>query len=232
MLFETATLTGFQRRANLIREEMVLNTQAYSEDFKGHAGVVVARRQTPGGHAAHLLLDAYMLAENEHCLSVICSADKSGTVRNPFSAEVREMIYREMLQEVAWPQSYMRRLDIVTLRDYSDEGDVSEAWGNYLWANIVSRLPSGVDKFRIYYSDEIEIIKSWFPTKFLQDRVEIRHLKREDILDGLSGTKIREAILDPTPAGMEYLMEFCPEAMRRRLPTLRPQLQKIMENGG
>ncbi len=203
-------------------EEMITNMQPNSPSFKGQAGVVIARTQTPGGHAAHFLLAAQMLTECEHANFIIGSTDKSGEPRNPFSGDLREMIFREALtQETRWPKKHIDRLQIRQLRDLSDESDNSDTWGMYFWANAVSMLPSGINKFRVYYSDDISIIQSWLSTDFLKEHVDIRHLDRSDILGGLSGTKIREAIINNDIA---YLQEFCPFATIRRLDAIRKTL--------
>ena len=223
----TGTLTGFHMLMRQITSDMILETAPHSQDFKGSAGVVLARMQTPGPHAAHLLLIAQMLSECENCVVIIGSADKSGAERNPFTVEQRKMLYEEALDEIGWPAEFRNRLTVMTLKDLSDEADNSRIWGEYLWANAVAQLPSGMDKFRIYYSDDEEIIKTWFPTKFLKNHVEIRHLDREDILEGLSATRIREAILRGDPEDLEYIFKYCPSSILAHMTKLRKILREV-----
>ena len=211
--------------------DMIAETAPNSPEFKGKAGVFLGRFQTPGGHAAHFLNIARMQAENEHCLVLIGSAEKSGEPRNPFTAEARMLVLQEALEEAGWPWGHRRRLNISLLRDMSTEDDNSEAWGWYLWANAIARLPAGTTNFRFYYSDDISTVRSWFRPRFLKERVKICQLYRKDVLGGLSATRIREAMASRSLEGEAYLRRYCPVAMLRRLETFRPQLLEAQGRG-
>ena len=94
-------------------------------------------------------------------------------------------------------------------------------WGRYLYYNIVAHIQS--KKFSIFYNDDINIIKSWFPSP-LDKRVDIRWQPRSEIFNGLSATKIREAIINDD---QDYLTQYLPQPVLDDVPYIKRYLIKI-----
>ena len=183
-------------------------------------GVFLARFQPL--HNGHLYMIEKALKENDKLLIVLGSANKQGMVRNPFKLSVRSGWLSESLLD----KSDFDRIQIIELADWSTETDNEELkeWGHYLYYNIVANIKQKT--FSIYYNDDLEIIKSWFDDE-VNKYITIEHSKRSHIFDGLSATKIRQAIIDED---IEYLNKFLPKPVMDDLEYIKPYLVKVNEN--
>ena len=199
-------------------------------DYKFENGVFLARMQPY--HIAHQFLIEEALRECRNVLVVLGSANKKDMLRNPFDLSYREEIVKEDLAERGWVDT--GRVTLCEIPDWSFENDTNTpaVWGAYLYANVVARIQA--KKFAIYYSDDLSIIRSWFKTSLsgfeVYDNVTIRHYERTNMFEGLSVTKIREAILASDDAAAEYLSKFCPPAVIRRLDFIRNHYSEVYEN--
>lgn len=185
-------------------------------------GIFLARMQP--AHKAHLYVIELMLKECDQVLIVLGSSNKSDTLRNPFSYELRKKLLLYSLFEL--PNFDIRKISIVNLPDWSSEGDLKNVkeWGSYLYYNIVRRIEQKT--FSIYYSDDPSIITNWFEPKIL-DRITLRLLDRSSILEGLSATKIREAF---EKNDKEYIKKYCPKAVFDKFEELKKIWIKTKEN--
>lgn len=176
-------------------------------------------------HKAHLNIIKRALAENDHVVVVLGSFNKWGTERNPFQGIARKRLLEEALAD-EFDKYDLMRIKIVEMPDWSMETDDAQKkeWGRYLYYNIVRA--AGSRNFRMYYSDTPEIMESWFEPE-LMARIEFRFMERSGILNGLSATKIREAILK---GDKEYVRQYCPPVMVREFDDLQYVLQKVYEN--
>ena len=64
----------------------------------------------------------------------------------------------------------------------------------------------GVKEFSYYCSEDIDMIKGWFEEE-LRQRINFRFFSRNNEFNGLSATKVREAILNNDN---EYIKKYCP----------------------
>lgn len=83
-------------------------------------GVFLARMQPV--HNAHLFLVEKAVEENEKVLIVLGSENKVDMLRNPYDISLRERMLRECFGE-----KENRKLDVVTLPDWSMESDLDGA---------------------------------------------------------------------------------------------------------
>lgn len=81
--------------------------------------------------------------------------------------------------------------------------------------NVVSRI--GQKHFKLYYSDGIDNLNSWFDEEIKQ-YVEYRLFERSSLFAGLSATKIRQAFVDDNK---EYIKQFCPQVVMNNFDYLR-----------
>lgn len=183
-------------------------------------GVFLARFQPL--HDGHLYMIEKALKENDKVLIVLGSANKQGMIRNPFSLKLRSRWLKESLLN----QSDFDRVQIVELADWSTETDKEELteWGHYLYYNIVSNIRQKT--FSIYYNDDLDIIQSWFDNE-VNKYITIEHSERSHIFDGLSATKIRQAIIDED---IEYLNRFLPQPVLNNMEHLKDFLVCVNEN--
>lgn len=174
-------------------------------------GVFLARMQPL--HAAHMYLIKQALAECEHVHIVLGSSNKNGMLRNPFTLEFRETVLKEALEEDGCGKDDLDRITMSELPDWSYENDRNETheWGRYFYYNVVSRIQH--KRFAMYFSDDPAIIRSWFPED-IADRIALRLFDRSNTYDGLSATRIRQAIADNDK---NYLAKYCPPAVLRRM---------------
>lgn len=173
-------------------------------------GVFLARMQPV--HNAHLWLVNKALEENDKVLIVLGSENKVDMLRNPYKITLRKKMLRECLSE-----EQNRRLQILTLPDWSMESDreSDKIWGRYFYYNTVAKL--GQKRFSIYYSDDVRILDSWFKDTEITEYITYRNFERSNMFDGLSSTKIRQAFIDNN---IDYIKEYCPDSVVKRFDYL------------
>ena len=183
-------------------------------------GVFLARMQPV--HNAHLYVIDKALKECEKVLIVLGSENKIDMLRNPFDIKLREQMLRECFNE-----EQNNKLNIITLVDWSMESDTENAkiWGRYLYYNIVSRI--GQKHFKLYYSDDVSILDSWFQDTEVSSYIKYRLLDRSSIFNGLSATKIRQAFIDKD---IEYINKFCPAPVIKRFDLLNNYYEEVTKN--
>lgn len=180
---------------------------------KINCGVFVARMQPL--HKGHIAIIEKMIEENDRVLVVICSEGKILDKRNPVPATLRKLLLEKALVGVE-----AKKIEIITLPDWtSEEDNDNKEWGKFLYYNIVSRIK--FKNFNLYYSDNPEIIKEWFDEE-LKERINLKLLDRSKICNGISATKIREAILN---SDEELLKESVPAPVL----LIKNELKKTLE---
>ena len=173
-------------------------------------GIFLARMQPL--HNAHLWLIDKALEENDKVLIVLGSENKVDMLRNPYHINLRKKMLRE-----CYGAKENRKLSIVTIPDWSMESDTDsdKIWGRYLYYNVVSRI--GQKHFSIYYSDDVRILDNWFRDTEVYEYVTYRHFERENMFNGLSATKIRNAFIT---RDIDYVKKYCPASVVARFDEL------------
>lgn len=183
-------------------------------------GVFLARMQPV--HNAHLFMVNKALDECDKVLIVLGSENKVDMLRNPYDITLREQMLRECFND-----EQNEKITIVTLPDWSMESDTdsAEIWGRYFYYNVVSRI--GQKRFSLYYSDDVEILDSWFNCTEVRQYITYRNFERSNIFEGLSATKIRQAFID---GNRDYINEFCPGSVANRFDYLASYYKDVTEN--
>lgn len=183
-------------------------------------GVFLARMQPV--HNAHLFLVNKALEENDKVLIVLGSENKVDMLRNPYDITLREQMLRECLTE-----EDNNKLDIVTLPDWSKESDKEDdkIWGRYFYYNVVSRI--GQKRFSLYYSDDPNILDSWFKDTEIFEYITYRNFERNTLFEGLSSTKIRDAF---TENNKVYIKKYCPPSVQNRFDYLRTYYDNVKKD--
>ena len=186
-------------------------------------GVFIARFQPL--HKAHLYVIEKALKECDRLVIMLGSSNKENMPRNPFNFRLR----KELLSESLSNEQDMTRIQIYQLPDWSTENETTDdaVWGHYLYYNIVSRI--GQKNFTLYYSDNPSVMKSWFDDE-VKHYISFCFLDRQKVFEGLSSTKIRQALLDFTPEAKKYLYKSLPEAVFERVEELREIIIKVHNN--
>lgn len=187
-------------------------------------GVFLARFQPL--HVAHLFLIEKALSECENICIVLGSENKKDMVRNPFSIITRKDWLMESLREKGYRNNKLNKIVVFELPDWSLENDVNEpvAWGRYLYYNVVSRIKS--KRFSIYYSDDSEIINRWFESE-VKEFIDLRLFDRSSHFEGLSATKIREAILNDN---FSYLNKYLPKSVMKDIGWIKNYYMNVLDN--
>lgn len=159
-------------------------------------GVLLLRAQPV--HMGHISVIKQAIKESDKVLVIIGSANKSRTKRNPIHIDMRVPMVERALNDYGLRNS----VEIMTLADWSKEDayQYAKEWGSFLYYNIVNVIKEKT--FAIYYNDDPSIIKNWFIPE-IANRIDVRSVTRSD--DGISSTKIREAVLRDTPEDDAYL---------------------------
>lgn len=191
--------------------------------MKQKIGVFLSRMQPL--HIGHLGIIELALEENDKVIILIGSKNKRGTMRNPLDVKLRREILEDALLE-KFGQDYKERIIISELPDWSMETEVETflEWGRYLYYNIVSLAEQ--KEFSIYFSDEKELIQSWFEEE-LQSRIDFRLFERNNMFNAVSSTKIRQAFLDEDK---EYIEKSCPNAVVRRYDDIKRIIEEVNKN--
>lgn len=190
-----------------------------SNNYK-KVGVFLARMQPV--HNAHLYMINKAIEENDEVLVILGSKNKQGTLRNPFDVSLRKQMLRESLTN-----EENEKVQIITLPDWSMESDYDDekTWGRYFYYNVVSRIDQ--KRFSLYYYDDPKILDSWFMNTEIFDYITYRTFERRKVLDGISSTKIRQALLD---GDINYVKEYCPKSVVDRFDYLSSYYKNIKEN--
>jgi len=193
-------------------------------EYKYKNGVFLARMQPL--HKAHLEIIKLALQECEIVTIVLGSANKKDMIRNPFKLQKRKDWLMLSLMEIVIDLDFSR-INVFEIPDWSFENDKNETttWGRYFYYNVVSRIES--KKFTIYYSDEPTIIKSWFVGTEIENNITLRLLQRSTMFEGLSATKIRQAILD---MNIDYLVKYLPTPVFKDLKYIQNYYQEVNDN--
>lgn len=186
---------------------------------KGKLGVFTARMQPL--HKSHEFLIEQSMKENEKTYVFMGSADKFRTERNPFTIEERMGMFRKVFSE----ELISGKLFLVPLNDLTDETDNDFAWGQYLYDNIVTH--TGENEFSIYYSDNPEIMLSWF-TDELKNKINFRFFDRKKIFRELSATKIRNALIDMELNNSSISEKYLEENLPLEIYKIRSNLARII----
>lgn len=176
-------------------------------------GVFLSRMQPI--HNAHLWMIENALKENDEVLVIIGSANKSGDLRNPINIEFRTKLVKEALKE-KFGDNYEKRIHIIQLSDWSTERNNDDIeWGRLIYYTVVGKM--AVKEFSYYCSEDPDIIKGWFEEK-IKTRINFRFFSRENEFNGLSATKIREAIMNDN---IEYIEKYSPSIIIKKKEELK-----------
>lgn len=162
-------------------------------------------------HIGHQLLieEGIKQAGNGKFLVLIGSSQESGTVRNPFSYELRKKLIYEI---------YGDRVLICPIPDLSNENDVSPEWGRYVIECVKSYLGRTPD-FTIYGNDpEREL---WYDEKDIYGVSNII-VDRNGIK--ISGTELRDFILNDD---IENWKKYLHPKIHKYYPELKQALLAI-----
>lgn len=153
-------------------------------------GIFLTRAQP--FHNGHLSVIKKMLEENDKVLVIIGSANKEGTLRNPFDVKFRERYVNDVLNRNLYAD--VLRVKVVTLNDWSMETYTKavKEWGKFFYYNIVNWV--GVKTFSYYFSEDITYVQNWF-TEDIIDRISFVACNRKDYADNISATQLRGYIL-------------------------------------
>lgn len=147
----------------------------------------------------------------EKTLILIGSAGESGTLRNPFSVEIR----RKIIDKV-----YGQKNDVMigTLEDMTNENDICFEWGKYILDNV-EKMYGRIPDLMVYGKDESR--KGWFSDEDSQKFSELV-VSRNKI--DISATRLREYLMQGKKAEWE---KYVPEELWEEYALLRSELLKL-----
>ena len=176
-----------------------------------HLGLVLGRFQ--GLHLGHEAVIRKALSVCDRVIVMIGSADKSGTMHDPFTTGLRVQMLTAMFPRL----TRMGKVIIVPLKDLG-VGNVP-AWGDYV---IDSAKKAVGMPDCIVYGDE-DKCRTWFPN---YPEIQYISLNRSDI--DMNGTKFRKIILDDDE---EAFRKYTRPGLYKFYPRLRKILLEIEAKG-
>lgn len=164
-------------------------------------------------HNGHKMIIDIARKLSKKTLILIGSSQEFGTVRNPYKVELR----RKLIEEI-----YGKEEDIIisSLKDLTNENDISYEWGEYLLTET-TKITGIKPDLMIYGKDESR--KGWFREENVKDITEV--VVSRDKLK-ISATKLREELVENN---FENWSEFVPEDLHKYYSELREELLKIKE---
>lgn len=182
-------------------------------------GVILFRAQPFHNGHLHMIKQACkdIYQTNGALYILVGSADKVGTKRNPIPIDLRISMIEESLKEALTEEEYSH-VFICLLADLADEANNTHSWGDYLYKAMCA--VSGDKDFLLYYSDNPNIILSWFDDR-VREHIAFKFLPR---YDNICATKVRECIEKDYRATLSTIVP-APVYNRREL------LKKYIEEG-
>ena len=161
-------------------------------------------------HCGHVEIINQSIKLCEKTLVLIGSAQESGTIRNPFKVETR----RKAIQKV------YNNDDIIIgeLKDYTNENDISPAWGRYILENVENDY-GFIPDLMVYGKDESR--KGWFSAEDNQKFSELI-VARSKIK--ISATELRKYMAQNKK---EEWKKYVPKEILDMFDELRNELMKI-----
>lgn len=174
-------------------------------------GVILFRAQPFHNGHMHTIKQAFndCRKNNSDLYVFVGSADKYRTKRNPLPINFRIMLIEGSIKEVFDPQD-IAHIHIIPLADMTDETDNSYAWGQYLFIKMLYHTRD-VD-MTIYYSDNPEIIFSWFEEE-ISWCFSVKLIER---YNGISATQVRNYIIKGEPVD-----KFVPNFVNNHIDEIR-----------
>ncbi len=151
---------------------------------KYNYGLVVGRFQPL--HYGHQRMIDLALNLCQEVIIFIGSSQESGTMKNPFSYDVRKKMI-----EIVYKDNGLDRLEIKPLPDLRESGQDDTVWGNYVIDQYVDLIGGGPEVF--IYGDDNGQRSTWFTDEQRKNMVEII-IPRKMITT--SGTELRNALLN------------------------------------
>lgn len=164
-------------------------------------------------HNGHKMLIDMSRKISNKTLVLIGSSNKSGTLRNPYTIELRKKIIEKV---------YGNEDDVIIaeLSDLTHENDISFEWGRYLLNNSEKIIGKKTD-LMIYGKDESR--KGWFAEADVNNITELI-VSREKIK--ISATKLREYLVY---GNFNEWSKYVPKEIYEDFDMLRKELLKIDE---
>ena len=165
----------------------------------------------------HEKLIKYALENVDVLLIFVGSADKKGTVRNPFDVNLRieliEKVYKEEIEN--------GKIIVKPLLDMTNENDYkNKKWGSYLLSNVSKYIIK--EPYYFIYGEE-ESREEWFSNKDLE-KINKLVIKRNK--EDISGTKVRKYIVSGDKENFEKNTN---KKIHEYYEKLREELLKIDE---
>lgn len=171
-------------------------------------GLVLGRFQHL--HKGHVEIIEMARKVCQKTLILICSAQESGTLRNPFKIETR----KEVIQKIYQAEDVI----IGDLADMTNENDICFEWGKYILENV-EKMYGKMPDLMVYGKDESR--KGWFSEEDSKNFSEII-VARNKI--EISATKLREYMAQNEKGKWK---KYVPEQIWDMYDVLREELLQI-----
>lgn len=184
-------------------------------------GVILFRAQPFHNGHLNMVCKAFMDSRKHggDLYIFVGSADKSGTIRNPIPIFYRLMLIEGALHE-EFEAEELKHIHIYPLDDLSDETNNTYEWGRYLYMKMLGKTHD--TDMTIYYSDDPQIMLSWFDA---EDRWCLR-FKFLDRYENISATLVRKTIEEDLDEATKKLV---PNFVYMHLPEIKKYLKESKE---
>lgn len=172
---------------------------------------------------AHIACIRQMLVESDKALVIIGSANKSGTLRNPFPIKLRLELMQEAIAEEFLGQ--LHRIKIMPLDDLDYENSqTNPLWGEYLYDAIVAKI--GNAHFAYYTGEPLEQSTNWFGNR-LGSEITPRLLNLQHLPHDINATNIRNALAQND---IDFVVLRCPRTVMLHYYILLEIYLRVLED--
>ena len=176
-------------------------------------GVFLTRAQPPTN--AHIDYVRHIATTSKVGLILVGSANKVGTLRNPFSGPLRINMMHEAVNEL-FPEANIMvcLLDDLTYENNLDPENFKR-WGQYLYAAVVGH--TGEHEFAYFTGESLQQVENWFG-RHVETSITPVLLRSSALFGDLSATRVRQALADDNRS---FVVANCPHSVARRYDQLR-----------
>lgn len=171
-------------------------------------GLVLGRYQHM--HLGHMQIIDTSRQLCDKTLILIGSAERKGTLRNPFSFETRKKVIQKVYS--------FEDTIIMPLNDLTNENDISFEWGKYILDNV-EKICGQIPDLMIYGKDESR--KGWFSPEDSENFSELI-ISRNKI--DISATQLRNYLVQ---GEKEKWQQYVPKEIWDMYDELRNELLKL-----
>ena len=236
--------------ANVVRWEMRTRLFLRTTEFLWQEGHTAHATEAEAEEETRKILEVYATFAEEFAAVPVLRGKK--TDKEKFAGAVYTLCVEALMKDkraLQWGTSHHLGQNFAKAFDVTYQTETGER--DYVWATswgVSTRMIGGIimahgdDKglrlppklapvqvviVPIYYSDDEQNLINWFSKTEVRKYITFRVLERNNIIDGLSSTKVREALVN---RDRKYIKKFCPKSVYKKFNFISKHYKNVKLN--